>query len=97
MIAKSFSEFIKNKTLSSFTSVGKPVPTYRYLPNDEDNTKIKIGYISWDFADHPLAHLLQGIFAMHDRSKFHVTGFSLRPNDNSIYRQKIKDGCDEFY
>lgn len=97
MIAKSYSQFIKNQTLNSFTNLGKAVPTYRYVKNDEDNTKIRIGYISWDFADHPLAHLLQGIFALHDRSKFHVTGFSLRPNDNSVYRQKIQAGCDEFY
>jgi protein O-GlcNAc transferase len=48
--------------------------------------KIRIGYVSWDFADHPLAHLLQSIFRMHDRSKFQIVAFSLRPNDGSVYR-----------
>ena len=44
-----------------------------------------------------MAHLLQGIFTLHDKKKFHVTAFSLRRNDNSFYRQKIQAGCDEFY
>ena len=34
---------------------------------------------------------------MHDRSKFQVVAFSLRPSDNSIYRKSIEEGCDEFY
>ena len=32
--------------------------------------KVRLGYLSWDFADHPLAHLLASIFEFHDRSKF---------------------------
>jgi len=34
---------------------------------------------------------------MHDRSKFHIICFSLRPNDNSIFRKNIEEGSDEFY
>jgi protein O-GlcNAc transferase len=52
--------------------------------------KLRIGYISYDFADHPLAHLLASIFKLHDRSKFQVIGFSLRRNDGSEWRQKIE-------
>lgn len=59
--------------------------------------KIRIGYVSYDFADHPLAHLLNSLFRMHDRSKFEIIAFSLRPDDNSIWRQNIKRSCDEFY
>ena len=53
--------------------------------------------MSWDFADHPLAHLLASIFEFHDRSRFHIIGFSLRRNDGSEWRQRIERGCDEFY
>lgn len=59
--------------------------------------KLRVGYVSFDFADHPLAHLLASIFGFHDRSKFHIVGFSLRKNDGSEWRQKIERGCDEFY
>lgn len=53
--------------------------------------------MSWDFADHPLAQLLQSLFGFHDRSRFFVIGFSLRKNDGSEWRRKIESGCDEFY
>lgn len=53
--------------------------------------------MSYDFADHPLAHLLNSLFRLHDRSCFEVIGFSLRPNDNSIWRNNIAETCDEFY
>ena len=29
--------------------------------------KIRIGYVSYDFADHPLADLLNSLFRLHDR------------------------------
>ena len=59
--------------------------------------KIRIGYMSYDFADHPLAHLLNSLFKLHDRKQFQIIGFGLRPNDNSIWRKNIEDNCDEFH
>jgi len=59
--------------------------------------KIRIGYVSSDFADHPLAHLLNSLFKLHDRADFQVIGFSLRQDDKSAWRQNIKQSCDEFY
>jgi predicted O-linked N-acetylglucosamine transferase (SPINDLY family) len=32
--------------------------------------RIRIGYVSYDFADHPLAHLLNSLFGLHDRNYF---------------------------
>lgn len=32
--------------------------------------KIRIGYVSYDFADHPLSHLLNSLFKLHDRKQF---------------------------
>jgi predicted O-linked N-acetylglucosamine transferase (SPINDLY family) len=34
---------------------------------------------------------------MHNRQHFQVVAFSLRPNDGSVYRRNIEQGCDEFY
>jgi protein O-GlcNAc transferase len=59
--------------------------------------RIRLGYVSWDFAEHPLAQLMASIFEMHDRSRFQVVGFSLRKNDGSEWRRRIERGCDEFY
>lgn len=65
--------------------------------NRQSFFKIRIGYVSYDFADHPLAHLLNSLFKLHDRVDFQVVGFSLRQDDKSAWRQNIKQSCDEFY
>jgi predicted O-linked N-acetylglucosamine transferase (SPINDLY family) len=39
--------------------------------------KIRIGYFSSDFYNHATAHLITGLFEMHDKDKFDLFGFSL--------------------
>ena len=101
-IARLYSEHIKQRTLQGLQAIGEPVPQFSFQGSfgmgmiGSFGNKIRLGYISYDFADHPLAHLLQSIFQLHDRSKFHVVAFSLRESDNSSYRQSIQQGCDEF-
>lgn len=51
------------------------------LSKRQTSRKLRIGYVSYDFADHPLAHLLNSLFKSHDKSIFEVVGFSLRPDD----------------
>nr|KAJ3421714.1 hypothetical protein HK105_002573 [Polyrhizophydium stewartii] len=58
--------------------------------------RISIGYISSDFTNHPLAHLMQSVFGMHDKSRFRVVCYSLSPSDNSPYRATIEAGADLF-
>ncbi|KAJ3163839.1 hypothetical protein HDU88_006174 [Geranomyces variabilis] len=57
---------------------------------------IHIGYLSSDFNNHPLAHLMQSVFGLHDRSRFRVYCYSLSPSDSSPYRAKIESGSDVF-
>lgn len=57
---------------------------------------ITIGYLSYDYRNHPMAHQLHPLFAMHDRSRFRVVAFSMGPKDGSRYRSAVEAGCDEF-
>lgn len=57
---------------------------------------INIGYISSDFCNHPIGHLVQGMFGMHDRPKFQVTCYSLGASDNSEWRHRIESTSDQF-
>ena len=66
------------------------------IPTYTPGQQIKVGYVSSDFNNHPLAHLMQSVFGMHDRSKFKVICYSLSPTDHSIYRQKIEQESDIF-
>ena len=41
------------------------------------NKKIRVGYFSADFKNHPVAYLIGEHFELHDRSQFEIYGFSL--------------------
>jgi protein O-GlcNAc transferase len=58
--------------------------------------RIRIAYFSRDFRDHPVAHLLRGAFALHDRSRFEVHAYSFGPQDGSEYRREIAASVDRF-
>lgn len=58
--------------------------------------RTRIGYVSSDFGNHPLAHLTQSMFGMHDRSKFHAICYSLSPSDASPWREKIAKEVETF-
>lgn len=57
---------------------------------------LTIGYLSSDFRDHVIGHLVHAMFALHDRDAFKVIGYSSGQDDASDYRREIRDGCDEF-
>jgi protein O-GlcNAc transferase len=46
---------------------------YKY-PNDlkDSDGRLRIGYVSSDFGNHPTSHLMQSIPGFHDRSKVEV-------------------------
>jgi len=58
--------------------------------------RIRIGYFSADFRDHPVAHLMAGIFERHDRSRFVIHAFSFGPDDASAMRARAVAAFDSF-
>lgn len=57
---------------------------------------IHVGYVSSDFNNHPLAHLMQSVFGLHNRKRFKVFCYALSPTDGSPYRDKIEREADVF-
>src|SRR5207244_4266896 len=43
--------------------------------------RIRVGYVSADFREHPVSYLIAGIFERHDRARLEVTGISIGPAD----------------
>ncbi len=66
------------------------------LNKSRKNDLIKIGYLSPDFRDHPVAHNLLNLFRLHDRDRFQVTAYSCGRDDKSKYRRQIINDCDNF-
>ena len=60
------------------------------------NYKIKIGYVSSDFGNHPTAHLMQSIPGQHNLAKFEIFCYSLSPDDGTQYRKKIERESQHF-
>lgn len=62
-----------------------------------DHSRLRIGYLSSDFRDHPVARQIAGLMERHDRSRFEVFGFSTGRNDGSSERGRIAAACDHFH
>jgi predicted O-linked N-acetylglucosamine transferase (SPINDLY family) len=58
--------------------------------------KIRIGYVSADFQEHPVAYLMAGVFENHDKSKFETTAISIGPSDNSPMRRRLEAAFGKF-
>ncbi|PZO50582.1 MAG: hypothetical protein DCF16_12895 [Alphaproteobacteria bacterium] len=57
--------------------------------------KIRIGYFSSDFGNHPVTHLMAGLFAAHDRERFEVIAYALGENRDE-YTDLVRSGVDRF-
>lgn len=72
------------------------MPTHVYPPPPMPVSRLKIGYISSDFNNHPLAHLMQSCFGLHDHARFEVFCYATTPPDGSPYRRKIEAESEHF-
>jgi predicted O-linked N-acetylglucosamine transferase (SPINDLY family) len=59
--------------------------------------RIRLGYVSSDFCQHPVPLLIAQLIEAHDRSRFEVLGFSTGLDDNSPIRARIEKAFDRFH
>ena len=88
-VAKAWSQGLEAKMSGKRNSLRFQYPI-------KHRSKIRIGYMSNNFGDHPTAHITRRLYQLHDRSRFKVFCYSYGPEDNSRYRHSIRDGCDKF-
>jgi predicted O-linked N-acetylglucosamine transferase (SPINDLY family) len=58
--------------------------------------KLRIGYFSADFREHPLYHLLAELLETHDRSRFEIIGFAFGPPIQDEPRRRLVAAFDRF-
>jgi len=58
--------------------------------------KIRLGYYSADFKEHPVAYLTADLFGAHDRDKFEVIAFSLAATQGSEIKNRLIQSFDRF-
>ena len=67
-----------------------------YISHTLNHKKIKIGYFSPDFKDHPLTTLLGKVFELRDRDIFETYAFNLSPPVEDISQKKLRANFDFF-
>ena len=58
--------------------------------------RIRLAYLSADFHNHPTMHLLMGVLAAHDHSRFELHAYSYGPDDGGGARQAAAACFDHF-
>jgi len=67
------------------------------IPRRSKKEKIRIGYFSPDFHNHPVAHLTSELFELHDKNHFELFAFSLQGiSHQDGVRQRLKCAFDHF-
>ena len=61
--------------------------------------RIRLGYLSENFGDHPIGHVTLSLFPAHDRTHFEVHGFSLRDRsaEAAPFAAGLRAGFDHFH
>jgi protein O-GlcNAc transferase len=60
--------------------------------------RLRVAYLSADFADHPVAYLVTGVLEHHDRSRFETFGISLQGDPSgSGMGLRMQRACEHFH
>jgi len=61
------------------------------------HAKLRIGYVSPDLREHPVGHVMVGVFEEHNRDKYELHAFSMGVNDNSSLRSRFMAASHHFH
>jgi predicted O-linked N-acetylglucosamine transferase (SPINDLY family) len=59
-------------------------------------TKIRVGYLSPDFRNHPVSYLMAEVFESHNSNKFETFGIYIGPKTNDFMHERISKAFDHF-
>jgi len=60
------------------------------------HARLRVAYLSPDLREHPVGHLMAGVFERHDKSRFETYAFSLGIDDGSRLRARMQAAFDHF-
>jgi protein O-GlcNAc transferase len=67
-----------------------------FRPPRELSTRLKIGYVSSDFGNHPTSHLMQSVPGFHRVDAVEVYCYALSPDDGTTFRANIIRTSEHF-
>lgn len=95
---KIYLQVAEKYTDSMISPAFKNISKFRFdiSRRNKSNKKIRIGYMSSDIKDHPVAHLMRGVFRCHNKDEFEIYLYSFSQKDKSGYKEDIEICCDKF-
>lgn len=72
-------------------AVGVPAKTRAAVPS-----RLRIGYLSSDFQEHPAAYLMAGVLERHNRERFEIFAYSYGPQQDTPMRTRLQQACEHF-
>lgn len=73
------------------------LPPTVFAPPAPPAPYLKVGYVSSDFNNHPLAHLMQSVFGLHNKARVKAYCYATTASDNTVHRQQIEREAPVFY
>jgi predicted O-linked N-acetylglucosamine transferase (SPINDLY family) len=74
-------------------------PSEYILPKfsgERKSEKIRVGYYSPDFKNHPVSFLIAELIELHDRNRFDVIGFSFGSDNLNPMQDRMRNSFDQF-
>ena len=87
--ARRFSEEVYGGLLSQ-------PPLFASIQWPAAGAKLRVGYLSADFREHPVSMLLAEVIELHDRERFEVFAYSYGADDQSPLRRRLEAAFDMF-
>jgi protein O-GlcNAc transferase len=72
----------------------QPLKSGPIVPDGHD--RIRVAYVSADFREHPVSHLLAGVLEQHDRRRFDTLAISLTLPDESLIGKRVRSAFTQF-
>ena len=73
------------------------LPRQVFPPPNPPAPCLRVGYVSSDFNNHPLAHLMQSVFGLHNTSRVKAYCYATTASDKSIHRRQIEREAPVFW
>jgi len=81
-------EWNERRAVTIVHRAGKSPPAGPQVRTARDSRRIRVGYLSCDFGNHAVGHIMAELFELHDRSRFDIRLLSGGRDDGSAIRQR---------
>jgi predicted O-linked N-acetylglucosamine transferase (SPINDLY family) len=88
-------QYVKRNIPLSVLNASDPEWPIRGVSQQEKN-RLRIGYLSSDFKNHPVGLIIPEVIELHNRDDFEVFGYSFGFDDHSDVRQRLEKSFDHF-